>query len=167
MPDPRFALSFRVWVGEPPYQRQGASQERSILGCTGRHEVKYLSEISLKLFIFIIPIYNLLYYMATFRIKRLNVKSLICVCQISRLSSIILPILGPMSFSTWLTLLDDIYINTDEIARILIHVNILHIHVNRNSIHIYSYICLPHHKIKVMFIVLTPKSIHRNTNICW
>lgn len=86
--------------------------------------------------------------MATFRIKRLTEGKELNMCMQDFQTVFHHPArLGPMSFSTRLTLLDDIYISIDEMARILIRVNILHIHVTRNSIHICSYICLPHHKI--------------------
>lgn len=68
------ALSFRVWVGERSSQSWGASQERSTLGYTCKHRVKYVDELLFKSLTFITLTYNLLYYMAVFRIKkRLNV----------------------------------------------------------------------------------------------
>lgn len=58
----------------------GASQERSTLGYTCKHRVKYVNELLFKSLTFIAPTYNLLYYMAAFRIKkRLNVDLNVCM----------------------------------------------------------------------------------------
>lgn len=44
-PGPAEALSLRVWVGERSSQSWGASQERSTLGYTCKHRVKYVDEL--------------------------------------------------------------------------------------------------------------------------